>query len=291
MRAAQPGSAYRDAATLNRAVFDWLDHRPESPWLLFVAYMDPHDPYFEHPYRGPGYSRAAHPHPDPSEAERLRRLYDGEITYWDEQFGALVQKLKDEGLYDEAIVVVTADHGEEFADHGGFWHGTTLYDELVHVPLLVKLPYGERAGERIDHWVQHVDLMPTLLRRLGVEVPEGVQGGELFEGTTEVFSEEDHEGNVLRAVRVRRGLEALKFIEANAGNPRGLPDRQLFRVDMDPGERVDLAQEAPERLRIAQQHLRAAAERARHGAVHRRAVEPGADPDAEARLRALGYAE
>ena len=291
VRAAQPGSAYQDAEAVNRALFEWLEHRPESPWLLFAAYMDPHDPYFEHPYRGPGYSRAAHPHPDRAEAERLRRLYDGEITYWDEHFGALVQKLKDEGIYDESIIVVTADHGEEFADHGGFWHGTTLYDEQVHVPLLVKLPYGERAGERVDHWVQHVDLMPTLLRRLGVEVPEGVQGGELFEGTTEVFSEEDHEGNVLRAVRVRRGLEALKFIEANAGNPRGLPDRQLFRVDMDPGERVDLAQEAPERLRIAQEHLRAAAERARSGAVHRRAVDPSGDPDAEARLRALGYAE
>ncbi len=291
VRAARPGSAYQDAETVNREVFDWLERRPADPWFLFVAYMDPHDPYFEHPYRGPGYSRAANPRPDPSEAGRLRRLYDGEITYWDEHFGALVQRLQDEGIYEESLIVVTSDHGEEFADHGGFWHGTTLYDEQVHVPLLIKLPFSERGGSRVAHWVQHVDVMPTLLRLLGAPVPEGVQGGDLFEGTDEVWAEESHEGNVLRSVRVRRGLEAYKLVEANEGNPRGLPERALFRVDMDPGERVNLAEEQPERTQLMERWLQRAARRVQRGAVSRRAVDPAADPDAEARLRALGYAE
>ena len=61
-------------------------------------------------------------------------------------------------------IVVTADHGEEFMDHGGFWHGTTLYDEAIHVPLLVKLPRGERAGSVVSHWVESVDIMPTILK-------------------------------------------------------------------------------------------------------------------------------
>ncbi len=291
VRAAQPGSAYQDAATVNREVFSWLRQRPADPWLLFIGYMDPHDPYFEHPYRGLGYSRAAHPHPDPSEAEHLRRLYDGEITYWDQHFGALLRRLQEEGIYEESLIVVTSDHGEEFADHGGFWHGTTLYDEQVHVPLLVKLPFSERGGTRISHWVQHVDLMPTLLRLLGVRPPEGVQGGDLFEGSDQVWAEEDHEGNLLRSVRIRRGLEAYKLIEANEGNPRGLPERELFRVDMDPGERVNLVQDQPERARYLETRLEQAARRAQQGAVSRRAVDPSADPDAEARLRALGYAE
>ena len=122
---------------VNRELFSWLDARKKGEsWLLFAAYMDPHDPYYEHPYNGVGYSRAAHVKPEANEAERLRKLYDGEITFWDEHFGKLIGELKRRGLYDALTIVVTSDHGEEFMEHGGFWHGTTLYDEQLHVPLV-----------------------------------------------------------------------------------------------------------------------------------------------------------
>ncbi|HEY8429840.1 MAG TPA: sulfatase-like hydrolase/transferase, partial [Sandaracinaceae bacterium] len=124
----EPGTAYQDAETVNRRLFAWLERERRGPFFLFVGYMDPHDPYFPHPYDGTGYARAAHQRPDPSEAPRLRELYDGEISYWDEHFGRLMDELRRRGLYDDMMIVVTSDHGEEFAEHGGFWHGTTLYD-------------------------------------------------------------------------------------------------------------------------------------------------------------------
>lgn len=283
----QPGTAYRDAETVNGELGRWLDRAPRAPWMMFVGYMDPHDPYFEHPYTGSGYGRAAHQTPDLAEAEHLRRLYDGEITYWDEHFGRLVADLRERGLYDDLTIVVTADHGEEFGEHGGFWHGTTLYDEQVRVPLFVKLPRGRRAGTVVRHWVQSVDIMPTLLAEAGLEIPEGVQGGSLFEGTERVYAEESHEGNVLESVRQRRGTDELKLITANAGNPRGLPERELFRVDLDPGEREDLSGTDAASLEHADLALQAARVRAAEGAVEGEEVE--LDPDSRRQLCELGY--
>src|SRR5690606_22440760 len=96
-----------------------------------------------------------------------------------------------------------SDHGEEFLDHGGFWHGVTLYDEQIRIPLFVKRPYQAAGGSVVEHWTQSVDVMPTLLMMNGLPGVQGVQGGLLDHGTDEVFSEEDHEGNVLRALRRR----------------------------------------------------------------------------------------
>jgi arylsulfatase A-like enzyme/uncharacterized membrane protein YbhN (UPF0104 family) len=284
----QPGTAYQDAATVNRRLLSALDAAPANrPWMMFVGYMDPHDPYYAHPYDGEAYSRAAHPSPGPDEAEHLRALYDGEITYWDEQFGQLVAELQRRGLYDDLTIVVTSDHGEEFGEHGGFFHGTTLYDEQVRVPLFVKLPSSRRGGTTVRHWVQSIDLMPTLLRESGLEVPAGVQGGDLFTGSDRLFAEESHEGNVLEAVRERRGTDEIKLITANEGNPRRLPTTELFRVDLDPGEREDLSSGQPELLQHARHALEAAHVRASEGAVEGQEVE--LDEASRRQLCELGY--
>ncbi|MFK7991758.1 MAG: sulfatase-like hydrolase/transferase [Sandaracinaceae bacterium] len=270
----QVESFYQDAPTVNRELLTSIDAAPEGqPWFRFVGYMDPHDPYFEHPYNGVGYSRAAHQEPDPEDAERLRGLYDGEITYWDEHFGQLMDDLRERGLYDDTLIVIPADHGEEFHEHGGFWHGTTLYDEQVHVPLLVKLPGNERAGTHVSHWVQSIDLMPSVLRRVGLEVPEGVQGGSIEEGTTRVFAEESHEGNVLASVRELRNFEELKIITANEGNPRGLEPVEMYRVADDIGEQNNVADENPESTRGMVSTLGEAREAAAEGAVEGVSVE------------------
>ena len=282
-----PGSVYRDAATVNAEVLSWLDEPTPAPFFYFVGYMDPHDPYYVHPYDGTGYARSAHPRPDPSEADALRGLYDGEITFWDARFGELVAELKQRGLYDDLTIVITSDHGEEFADHGGFWHGTTLYDEQVRVPLFVKLPESRRGGTVVRHWVQSIDLMPSLLRLEGLEVPAGVQGGDIFEGTDVVYAEESHEGNVLESVRERRGTDEWKLLTANPGNPRGLPEEALFRVDFDPGETRNLAEDAADDLTRAQEQLAAQRAQAREGALEAIATELGEEELAQ--NCALGY--
>lgn len=291
-----PGSAYRDAETVNARVLEWLDETEQqgearegagSPWFFFVGYMDPHDPYYPHPYDGTGYSRAANQRPDPSEAPRLMELYDGEIEYWDSQFGALIEDLKRRGLYDDLTIVITSDHGEEFCEHGGFWHGTTLYDEQIRVPLFVKLPGNTRGGTTIGHWTQSIDLMPTVLRLLDLEVPEGVQGGDVFEGTDRVYAEESHEGNVLESVRERRGTDEWKIITANQGNPRGLAAIELYRPDYDPGEQQNLAEESREQVTSLIEVLDEERARAHEGAASGEAVD--LEGEAAERLQAIGY--
>ena len=286
----EPGSAYQDATVVNRTFLQFLDQKPKGPWYAFVAYMDPHDPYYPHPYDGTGFARAAHQKPSPEQVPLMTRLYDGEIVFWDEQFGKLVAELKRRGLYDSLTIVVTADHGEEFLDHGGFWHGTTLYDEQLHVPLLVKLPRNDRAGTVVSHWVESIDIMPTLLEHNGVEVPAGVQGKNLMLGGDSVFAEEDHEGNVLRALRMRRGSSELKLIEANSGNPRGLQPFELYRMDQDAREMVDLSRQDAPLLNLAAAQLDQHGRQAKAGRAERRTVNVAADASAVQKLRALGYA-
>ena len=286
----KPGSTYHDAAAVNGEIEAFLARTQRAPWFLFAGYMDPHDPYFEHPYNGFGYSRAAHVKPLPEEADRLRTLYDGEITFWDEHFGKLLASLKSKGLYDDLTIVVTADHGEEFMDHGGFWHGTTLYDEQIHVPLFVKLPKGERAGTSVSHWVESVDIMPTLLARQNITVPEAVQGVDLFRGKEQAFAEESHEGNVLKALRLSRNGAELKVVVANKGNPRGLAERELYRVDTDVREQTNLADKDRDALAHGESSLEQAEKQAKVGALKARAVDLSMDKAAEERLKALGYA-
>jgi arylsulfatase A-like enzyme len=286
----EPGSAYQDAEQVNAEIARMLDAKPRAPFLLFAAYMDPHDPYYPHPYDGTGYARAAHQKPDPSDAARMRKLYDGEIEFWDAHFGELVADLKRRGLYDDLTVVITSDHGEEFMDHGGFWHGTTLYDEQIRVPLLLKLPRGERGGSVVTHWVESIDVMPSLLQRNGIAVPKGVQGKDLLQASDSVYAEEDHEGNVLRSLRLRRGQSELKLIEANEDNPRGLQPFELFRMDQDPGELVNLARDDAATLGVAVSNLEQRARETELGAAARQQLNVRADPAAMQKLRALGYA-
>jgi len=282
------GTVYQDAATVNERLYGFLDEAPtDTPWFAFVGYMDPHDPYYPHPYDGTGYARAAHQHPDVDEADELRALYDGEITYWDQQLGALMDRLREQGLYDDTLIIITSDHGEEFAEHGGFWHGTTLYDEQVHVPLFVKLPNNERAGTHVSHWVQSIDLMPSILRRIGVDVPEGVQGGQLEEGSERVYAEESHEGNVLESVRERRDFEEYKLITANAGNPRGLEPVELYRVADDPGEQHNVAPDRQDTVQALIASRDEARTEAAEGAVEATEVEMSEDEMRQ--LCRLGY--
>ena len=284
-----PGTAYQDAETVNRAVVGWIDRQAAGPWFLFVGYMDPHDPYFPHPYDGSGYARAAHPRPDPAEAPVLRGLYNGEITYWDAEFGKLLSKLKERDLYDDMTIIVTSDHGEEFDDHGGFWHGTTLYDEQVHIPLFVKLPENRRGGTVVRHWVQSIDLMPTLLRLVDAQIPDGVQGGDLFAGVDVVYAEESHEGNVLESVRELKGTDEYKLITANPGNPRGLAPVELYRVDEDPGETENLAPSESTDVVAITKTLIEQRTLATEGAVAADSV--ALDEDVAAHLQAIGYME
>jgi arylsulfatase A-like enzyme len=281
---------YQPANVVTDRVLEWIDtNRDGPPFFLYAHYMDPHDPYMVHPFNGEGYARVALPNPPPDLALRLSAVYDGEVRYLDEHLGRLVAGLRERGFYDDTIIVLTSDHGEEFHEHGGWWHGTTLYDEQTHVPLVVKPARGGARGVVVETMTTHLDVAPTILAAVGAPVPPVMQGQVLaLDGAPQtpqekVFSEEDFEGNVLQAVRT----PTWKLIVANEGNPRGLAPAELFHVAEDSAEQRNLASAEAAQL----EEMRAALGRS---VVEARAHEgAGAQTDVDEvtkdRLKALGY--
>ena len=145
----------------------WLGKHQQGPFFLWVHLFDPHDPYDP---------------PEPFKTRYARAPYDGEIAYVDSVMGKFFRQLKASGLYDDTIVALTADHGESLGAHGENTHGIFIYDETIHVPLLIKLKLtqGVNAGSRIDDRVELADIMPTLLGAVGIAVPDKVQGQSLL---------------------------------------------------------------------------------------------------------------
>jgi hypothetical protein len=131
--------------------------------------------------------------------------------------------------------------------------------------------------------------MPSVLRLVEADVPEGVQGGDIFSGTDVIYAEESHEGNVLESVRELDGTDEYKLITANPGNPRGLQPVELYRVDLDPGELENLADASPDEVRMATKALLEQRAHAREDAIVADSVE--LDDDVAAHLEAIGYME
>lgn len=294
VKSKHPRHYYQQAAVVTRHATSFLDRRDTSrPFFLFLHYMEPHDPFFHHPFNGVGYARVTMPNPDPSMADLMRQAYDEEINYMDGWIGRLFESLKQKKLWDNTIIVLTADHGEEFYDHGGWWHGLTLYQELIHVPLIIKINRNRAdelvPGVRLDN-ARQIDIAPTLLGLTRTPAPDSMQlGRNLFaygennERDIKVFSEEDHEGNVIRSY-----IDGpWKLIRANQGNPRGLAPTELYQLDIDPGELDDLSPEETEVLHRMQESLAVAESEARTGEVVRQEKE--ISDDELQKMRELGY--
>ena len=137
-----------------------INRSKKKPFFLFLHYFDPHKTYLPHKKFNFGASRIG--------------KYDSEIAYTDHHIGRLLNHLKKKRLWKNTIVVVTADHGEEFREHGNFWHGWKIYDEIVRVPLIIRQP-GMKA-HRVVEPVTNSDIAPTLLALVGLPVPEAFKG-------------------------------------------------------------------------------------------------------------------
>jgi len=157
---------------------DWIDKHHTEKFFYFLHYYDPHSPYippekFAWVFTPPG---TGTPGRKVNLEERVA-LYDGEILYMDRYIGQLLDQLRSDGLYDNSLIIVTADHGELLGEHGKFGHGSYLHQEEIHVPLFIKYPRGEVPPERTDAPIQLVDLMAIILDRLGLALPRNVQSG------------------------------------------------------------------------------------------------------------------
>jgi arylsulfatase A-like enzyme len=193
-------------------------HR-ETPFFLHVNFRRPHHPFnppapFDRMYEGaqfpasharqgeldnkPPQQKAALENSvgfdlrmlTPAALDRVKAYYYGMISENDKYIGTILDELERSGLRDRTIVVFNADHGEMLGDHGLLFKGSYMYDSVVKVPLIIRAPGKIPAGKVVDSLAEEIDLMPTLLGLLGIDVPPGVQGQSLMgKGKSAVFSE------------------------------------------------------------------------------------------------------
>lgn len=221
-RPIQPAELIADAERVIGTAIAWIEQRSSQPFFLFVFAIDPHTPYTP----PPPFDRLYDPDydgnidgslrslfglgvfgkiPPEREIRHLRALYDGEVAYNDLHFGRLLEVLDRQPLRQRTLTVVTSDHGEEFYEHGGRDHGHTLFEELIHVPLMMRWP-GHIAVQTDDRPVQLVDVLPTVLRLAGRVVPAvaGHDLSEILHGKSSVrhdaFAQLDLDGHTLDSV-------------------------------------------------------------------------------------------
>lgn len=220
-----------------------------EPFSLFVHFFEPHARWIGHKEYDFGRGETTR--------ERHINNYDSEIAFTDAYVGRVIDKLKEEGLYDEVVIVLTSDHGEAFNEHGHYFHGQTLYNPVIKVPLLVRVPGW--FGRRVEGPVSIIDVAPTVVDLFGLTIPTEFGGRSMTDvmlGRAEVperpvFSEllpytnwkEHHRAVVLGdeklIVNFTLGLE------------------EYFDLSVDPGEQNNLASERPERVKALRALLEA----------------------------------
>ena len=250
----------------------WLGQADSRPWFAWVHLYDAHTPY-----RAPVELAAQFP-------DTRDGAYDAEVAFVDQQVGRLVEALRTAGTLDDTLVVVLADHGEQLGEHGEQTHGFFIYDAAVQIPLIMAGPGIERRV--VTDQVRIVDVMPTLLDLIGIEIPESVQGTTLRPALSgqpvellalaETWYPRYHYGwSQLTAVRDGQ----FKFILA--------PRRELYDLTKDPREQHNIAATDPVRADAFERGLRALlAQTTRSEAASKPQSVPA---DVEQRLRALGY--
>jgi arylsulfatase A-like enzyme len=237
--------------------------------------------------------------PSRADREHLVRLYDAEVSFVDSCLGAVLEKIAALGLWDSTLVVINADHGEGFGEHGHYYHGNSLYEEQVRVPLIIKPPHGPAGKRTIAGTVRNIDIMPTILDYCQLRRPQDIQGislrpaieaGQTVERPACIETHNLQNQMHLMAFRA----EGYKLIYNLT-----LGEAELYHLDEDPRERHDLlagqAQAAgdeqsthPLEIRLKRSLLEAlGADRLEDLKVTESIT--SMDPRTRERLRALGY--
>jgi arylsulfatase A-like enzyme/thioredoxin-like negative regulator of GroEL len=219
------GALQRPGTSTVQAAESWIGTHASGPFFFFLHLFEPHSPY-EPPE--PFKSRYANP-------------YDGEIATADSIVGDFIAYLKKQGTYDKAIIVFMSDHGEGLYQHGEPEHGVFLYRESLHVPLVVKLPKNDRAGQTVADPVGLVDIMPTLLELTDTKLPAGLSGTSLLAHrpgaeTRRIYSETLYP-------RIHLGWSELRSLTGQDYHFIQAPRPELYDVVRDPGEVTNVLSE------------------------------------------------
>ena len=252
---------------------------PDRQELLWVHYFDPHDPYDHRTGVLPA-------HPEAS-------AYETEIAYTDRHFQRLLERLKQGGQWDHTVLIIHGDHGEEFGEHGGHYHGTTLYQEQVHVPLIIHIP-GAPPAETHEP-VSLVDIVPTIAELLGVEIPH-LQGQSLLRDLFPSLEPAPRPRAALCEFREPRVLTPSMDAVVTSNLKLILDNRtgniELYDLHADPREATNLAGQRSQEQQHLLALLKALKQRASTGksggatGEEDRLLEAVAGDDATARLRA-----
>jgi arylsulfatase A-like enzyme/cytochrome c-type biogenesis protein CcmH/NrfG len=271
----RPGNVVADVA------LDWLAKNSQKKFFLWMHLYDPHFPYRP---------------PEPYSREYAAQPYDGEIAFADEQVGRLLRFLKEKGIYKNTIIVLCGDHGESLGEHGEKTHGFFVYNATMHVPLVIRLPENrlpENAAARVvANPVSLVDLMPTVLDAVGVEIPSRVQGRSLLAELR------NSRGDQTDRDRTLYGETFLPLIHFNWSELRASENTKYHFIDAPRPELYDLAKDPGEVHNLFTEKKAVAEEmRAKLAGMIRdyssgkeMAEKTGLDPALMERLKALGYA-
>ena len=211
----------------------WFDQHRTGPHFVWVHLFDPHDPY----------------EPPPPFSEKYKdHLYDGEIAYADSAVANWIAYLKKAGVYDNAIIIVSGDHGEGLGEHGEETHGLFLYDATLHIPLLLKTPHSGAGpayrGVVIDAQVRTTDILPTILAATGIAAPPALNGESLFplldKNSGEKKSDENRELFGETDYPLRWGWAPLRALRTENAKLIEAPRPELYDLQADPKETKNL---------------------------------------------------
>ena len=219
---------------------------------------------------------------------RLEALYDAEISYHDVHFASILRALEQRDLSKDTLVVVTADHGEEFWDHGSVGHGHNVYEELLNIPTIMHLPGVTEGGRRVASSAGLVDVMPTVLDAIDEEQPGGLSGRSLL---PELLGKR----NDAPPVAISGFMNGWRTVVVDGMKLIQRTEKRMYvhDLDADPDEQSDVAAQRPLTLRYLRGQLGLALAQSRpHARTKKRRHKKQTttiDAETEAQLRALGY--
>ncbi|HDS31072.1 MAG TPA: hypothetical protein ENN67_08525 [Firmicutes bacterium] len=228
---------------------DWINEHINQDFFIYIHLFDPHLPYeppepflsqykkgsgrFETRFSEVTEYREGSLILTDDEKEQIHGLYLGCVAYADEETGKFFDELKRLGIWDDMAVVVFADHGEEFWEHGGFEHGHSMYQEVTHVPLIAKFP--GRNPDTVSHRVSLIDIMPTFIQWANLETPHGIMGRDLF--NMELIDDSNRRLIIEECIHTTESKACIQNDWKQIVHFDGLTEPELFNLTADPLEK------------------------------------------------------
>jgi arylsulfatase A-like enzyme len=250
---------YRPADEINKEAITIVSKKHTVPFFLFLNYMDTHVPYrppppydnislnktFPQLYRLTQYFLRRNEKHDKSTWDAyLKSQYDGETAFLDHELGNFFAFLKDIGIYDSSLIIVTSDHGELLGEHGLYGHHAELYEGVAKVPLIIKFPYSKKTG-RVKNIINLTDVFPTILSICDISIPQTISGqayGGKSSPVSELYSYYIGEHKAIYVGKYK--YMDYSYIEGQVNKEIKRPE--LYDLEKDPDEQENLAEKLPE---------------------------------------------